>query len=130
MGAGSGTGWIFATALWLAGELAQKLLLIHVILEGFSTVDEDDWNFVIKLPAQFVITINVNFLPGESASARKLAEAFLHQFTKMASLSRVNHHLAGFWHGWIVAPRPLPLARKKRRDSTEVSTVFKSKIRE
>ena len=99
----------------LAGQLAQKFLLVHAVLEGFSSVDEHDRDLIVKLVSQFAIAIDVDFLPRKSAAAGKLVEAFLYQFTKMASLSRVNHHLAGFRHGRIVALPLLLLARKKRR---------------
>jgi hypothetical protein len=99
----------------LAGQLAEELLLVHAVLECFPPVDEHHWDLVIKLPPQFTIAIDIDFLPGKSATAGKLGEALFHQLAKMASLSRVNHDLPGFWHGGIVAPPLLPLARKKKR---------------
>ncbi len=101
----------------LAGQLAQKLLLVHAVLEGFSAVDEHNRDFIIKLPPQFIIAIDVDLVPRESAAAGKLGEALLHELAKMTSFPRVNHHFGGFWHGGIVAPTLLPLARKKKRES-------------
>src|ERR1700733_14719541 len=94
-----------------ARQLAQEFLLIHAVLEGFSPVDEYDWHFIIKLPAQITVAVYIYFSPRESASARELAEALLHQLAKLTSLARVNHHLAGFWHAGIVAlpGSPIPV---------------------
>src|SRR5271155_1490473 len=99
----------------LAGQLTQELLLVHAVLECFPPVDEHNRDLVIKLPPQFTIAIDIHFLPSESAAAGKLGKALFHQLAKMASLSRVNHDLSGFWHGGIVAPPLLPLPRKKKR---------------
>jgi hypothetical protein len=83
----------------LAGEFAEEFALVHAILEGFAAVDEDDGDFIVKLAADFVIGVNVDFTPGEAALAGKLDQAFLDDFAEMASLAGVNHDLAGVWHG-------------------------------
>jgi hypothetical protein len=83
----------------LAGKLAKKLALVHAVLEGFAAVDEDDGNFIVELAANFVIGINVDFTPGEAPMAGKLDETFLDDFAEMASLTGVNHDLAGVRHG-------------------------------
>jgi len=88
-----------ARKLSLAGEFAEEFPLVHVVLEGFAAVDEDDGDFIVKLAADFVIGINVDFTPGEAAMAGKLDQAFLDDFAEMASLAGVNHDLAGVWHG-------------------------------
>src|SRR4029077_10643482 len=89
----------YSSEIDLAGEFAQKFPLVHAVLEGFAAVDEDDGDFVVKLAADFVIGINVDFTPGEAAMAGKLDQAFLDDFAEMASLAGVNHDLAGGWHG-------------------------------
>src|SRR5271155_2641925 len=78
----------------LAGQLPQKFPLVHAVFEGLTPVDEDDRDFVIELPAQFVVAINIHFLPREAAAAGEFREAFLHQLAKMTTLPRVNHDLA------------------------------------
>jgi hypothetical protein len=83
----------------LAGEFSKEFALVHVVLEGFAAVDEDDGDFIVKLTADFVIGINVDFTPGEAAMAGELDQAFLDHFAEMASLAGVNHDLAGVWHG-------------------------------
>jgi hypothetical protein len=83
----------------LAGEFAEEFALVHAVFEGFAAVDEDDGDFIVKLAADFVIGINVDFTPGEAALAGKLDQAFLDDFAEMASLAGVNHDLAGVWHG-------------------------------
>jgi hypothetical protein len=64
-------GWHISTS-----EFAQEFLLVHAVLEGFAAVDEDDGNFVVELAAKFGVQVNVNFMPGEAAAARKLGKAF------------------------------------------------------
>ena len=83
----------------LAGEFAKEFALVHVVFEGFAAVDEDDGDFIVKLAADFVIGINVDFTPGEAALPGKLDQAFLDDFAEMASLAGVNHDLAGISHG-------------------------------
>jgi hypothetical protein len=83
----------------LAGEFAEEFALVHAVFEGFVAVDEDDGDFIVKLAADFVIGIDVDFTPGEAALAGKLDQAFLDDFAEMASLAGVNHDLAGVWHG-------------------------------
>jgi hypothetical protein len=85
--------------LRLAGEFAEEFPLVHAVLEGFAAVDENDGDFIVKLAADFVIGINVDFTPGEAALAGKLDQAFLDDFAEMASLAGVNHDLAGVRHG-------------------------------
>jgi len=88
-----------ARTLSLAGEFAEEFPLVHAVLEGFAAVDENDGDFIVKLAADFVIGINVDFTPGKAAMAGKLDQAFLDDFAEMASLAGINHDLAGVWHG-------------------------------
>ncbi len=53
----------------LARQFAQEFALIHTVLEGLSSIDENDGHFIIELSPQFVIAIDVYFLPGETAAA-------------------------------------------------------------
>src|SRR5882672_10687830 len=39
----------------LIGELAQKLPLVHAVLEGLVAVDEDDWNLIVEPAAKFTV---------------------------------------------------------------------------
>jgi hypothetical protein len=80
------------------GELAQKLLLIHVIFEGLVSVDEDNGDFIVELVAKLRVGIDVNFAPGKSAAAREFGEALFHNFAEMASFARVNDDSAGLRH--------------------------------
>jgi len=82
----------------LAGQLAQELPLIHVVLESLVAVDEDDGNLVVVLSAQFMVGIDINFLPCEAAAARELGETFLNHFTQMTPLARVHYDTPGFGH--------------------------------
>jgi hypothetical protein len=82
----------------LAGELSEEFLLVHVILEGLAAVDEDDRNFIVKLAAEFVVGVDVDFVPGESASAGEFGETFLHHFAKVAPFARVYDDVTGLRH--------------------------------
>jgi hypothetical protein len=101
----------------LTGQLAQKLPFVHAVFEGFAPVDEHDRHFVIELPPQFSVAIDIYFLPREPATARELRQAFLHYFAQMTTLARVNHDLAGFGHAAIVPAPPHLLARKKKSEA-------------
>ena len=82
----------------LTGQLPEELLLIHVILECFAAVDEDNRNFVVKLPPKFDIGVDVDFAPRKTAPARKLGEAFLYHFTKVAPFSGVHDDVTRLLH--------------------------------
>jgi len=45
----------------LAGELAQEFPLVHAVLKGLASVDEDHGNFVVVLAAEFKIAVDVYF---------------------------------------------------------------------
>jgi len=93
----------------LVRQLAQKLLLVHAVLEGLPPIDEHNGNFVIELPPQFGVTIHIDFLPSETAAARELRKTLLHHLAKVTTLAGVNHDLARLRHGRIVAFRGLPI---------------------
>ena len=81
-----------------AGELPQEFLFVHVILEGLAAVDEYDWNFIVELPAEFKVRVDIDFAPGESSATRKLGKALLHHFTEVASLAGVDDDAALIAH--------------------------------
>src|SRR5580658_3045916 len=87
-------------AMELAGKLTQKFLLVHAVFEGFTAVDEDHRDFVIELAAKFGVAVNVDFPPGETAPARKLGEAFFHDFAEMAPLAGIHYDAASLGHRW------------------------------
>jgi hypothetical protein len=80
----------------LTDQLAQKLLLVHVVLEGFAAVDEDHWDFVVKLTAEFGVAVDVDLAPNEAATARQLGKTFLHHFAEVASLPGIDDDGARF----------------------------------
>jgi hypothetical protein len=53
----------------LAGELSEEFLLVHVILEGFAAVNENYRNFIVELAAEFMVGVDVDFVPGETSAA-------------------------------------------------------------
>jgi hypothetical protein len=97
----------------LAGEFPQEFLLVHVILEGFSAVDEDNGHFVVKLPAEFDVGIDVNFAPREAAPPRKLGEAFLHHLAKMAPFSGVHNDVTRLQHVGRILAREVEVFHKE-----------------
>lgn len=85
-----------------AGQLPQEFLFIHAVLESLAAVDENDRNFVVILPAQFVVRINVDFLPRKSASPREFGKALFDHLAQMTSLARVDDNAPGFLHAGIL----------------------------
>ena len=88
---------------FLAGQLAQEFALIHVVLEGFAAVDEDDGDFVGELAAELLVGVDIDFLPAEQAAALELDQAFFDDLAEMTALPRVDEDLAGVGHGRSVA---------------------------
>ena len=80
-------------------QLAQKLLLIHVIFEGLAAVDEDHGNFVIELPPKFGFGVDVDFVPGEATPSREFDKTFLDHFAQVAALPGIDHNRANARHG-------------------------------
>ena len=74
----------------LAGELAEEFLLVHSVFEGFAAINEDDGDFIVKQAAEVGIAVHINFVPGKSASARKLRKAFFDDLTEMAPFARIQ----------------------------------------
>jgi hypothetical protein len=56
----------------LAIQLAQELLFIHGVFEGFSPIDEDNRYLVVVLSAQFGIAVYIDLVPGEAATTGEL----------------------------------------------------------
>jgi hypothetical protein len=82
----------------LADELAEEFLLVHAVFKGLASIDEDDWDFVVELPAEFMVGIDVDFTPGESAAPRELREALFYDLAKMAAFAGVHDDVAKLWH--------------------------------
>jgi len=82
----------------LVGELAQELLFIHAVLEGFAAVYEYYGNFVSELAAQVVIGVDVHFLPDKTSAALQLAQGFFDDLAKVAPFTRVHYDLSGGGH--------------------------------
>jgi hypothetical protein len=97
----------------LAYELAQKLLLIHVILEGLAAINEDYWNLVIVLAAKVGVGVNVNLAPGKTAAAGKLGEALFHDFAKMTSLARINDNVSRLRHCAEILARRIAICHQE-----------------
>jgi hypothetical protein len=71
----------------LAGEPAEKFLLVHAVLEGLAAVDEYDGDLVVVLAAEFGVGVHVNFVPGKSTTFLKLRQALFHDLAEMTSLA-------------------------------------------
>jgi hypothetical protein len=73
-------------------------LLIHAVLERFSSVNEDYGDLVIVEAADFSIGVYVDFAPGEAATLLELEEALLDDFAEMTSFTGINQDLPGLCH--------------------------------
>ena len=73
-------------------------MLVHVILEGLAAVNEDDRDFIVELTAEFVVGVDVDFVPGESSAAGEFGKTFFHHLAKMASLARIYDDTTRIWH--------------------------------
>ena len=73
-------------------------MLVHVVLECFASVDEDDGNFVGVSSADFRIGVYINFAPSEGAVLFEFDEAFLDDLTEVTSLAGVDDDFARTRH--------------------------------
>jgi hypothetical protein len=78
-------------------------VLIHAVFEGFAAVDEDDGDLVGELAAELVVGVDVDFLPGEAATAMEFGEGFFDDLAKVAAFASVEHDLAGLGHAASLA---------------------------
>jgi hypothetical protein len=81
------TWWHLSVSL--AGELPQEFLFIHVVLERFASVDEDDGDLVVVLAAEVGIRVNIHIAPLKAAALMEFDEALLDDFAKMAALAGI-----------------------------------------
>lgn len=108
----------------LTGQLSQELPFIHVVFEGFAPIDEHDGHFIVKLPAQIVVAVDIHFLPGEGAMARQLREALFHHLAQMTSFAGINNDLTALGHAAILPSRPYQLTSKNAlRRGTDGHTI-------
>jgi hypothetical protein len=82
----------------LAGQLAEKFLLVHAVLEGFAAINEDDGNFVVELAAEFGVGVHIDLAPGEPPATRELGETLFDNLAEMASFAGIDHDVARLWH--------------------------------
>lgn len=82
-----------------AGEGAQKLLAIHVVLEGLAAIDEYDRDFVVVLLAEFGIGVDVDLAPSEFGVGLRLDQRIFDDIAEVAALAGVDDDLV---HGFIV----------------------------
>jgi hypothetical protein len=82
----------------LAGKLTQKILFVHVILEGLPSIDEDYRDFIIELTAQLEIGIDIDFAPGKASTAREFGETLFHDFAQMTAFAGIDYDAARVWH--------------------------------
>jgi hypothetical protein len=88
-----------------ARQFSQKFLLVHAVLEGFAAVDENDRNFVVELAAKIGVRINIDFLPGESSTSRKLKQTLFYDFTQMTAFAGIDDDSARLWHAAEILAR-------------------------
>ncbi len=78
-------------------------MFVHVVLEGFAAIDEDDGDLVGELAAELVVGVHVDFLPVEAAAAVELGQSFFDDLAEMATPAGVEHDLARVGHGASLA---------------------------
>jgi len=83
---------------YLTDQLSQELLFVHAVLESLAAVDENYGDFVIELSAKLFIGVDVDLPPYEATSPGQLHNAFLHDFTQVATLAGINQDLARYVH--------------------------------
>ncbi len=71
----------------LVAQFAQKFALIHAVLEGFATINENHRNFIRELPPQLFVAVHIHILPDKSAAALQLPQRLLDDFTQMAAFA-------------------------------------------
>ncbi|HEV8522968.1 MAG TPA: hypothetical protein VGQ71_00595 [Terriglobales bacterium] len=54
-------------SLLVSRQAAKKFRVIDTILEGLFAIDEDHGNLAVKLSAEIVIGVDVDFAPREGA---------------------------------------------------------------
>ena len=80
-------------------------MLVHAVLEGLATINENHWNFVVELPSKFGIGVDVDLPPNEAAAAGEFGQALFDDFTKVASLAGINHDSVRLRHAPEILPR-------------------------
>jgi hypothetical protein len=74
-----------------AGQLPQKFLLVHAVLEGFAAVDEDDGDLVVVEAPEGDVGVDVDFAPVEAAAFVEFDEALLDDFAEMTALAGIDN---------------------------------------
>jgi hypothetical protein len=82
----------------LACELPQEFLLVHSVLKGFAAVNENYRDLVVELAPKVRVRVNVDLLPGESSTPRKLGKTFFYYFAQVASFAGIDHNATRVWH--------------------------------
>jgi hypothetical protein len=65
-------------------------MLVHAVLKGFASVDEDHGDFVVVEASDFGVGIYVDFTPGEAAPLVEFDDALFDDFAEMTSLAGIN----------------------------------------
>src|ERR1700683_1753703 len=100
-----------------AGEFAEEVGFVHAVLEGFAAVDEDYGDFIGELAAELFVAVDVDILPGETATAVQFGESLFDDLAEVASLAGVDHDLSGLghWGEFSKGGRGFPVGSAARR---------------
>ena len=98
----------------LAGELPQKFLLVHAVLECFASVDEDDGDLVVVLATEVGIGVNIHIAPVETAALMEFDEALLDDLAEMAPLPGIDDYFPMLHNSGSVAGSN-PVSKRRRR---------------
>jgi hypothetical protein len=88
----------YTASIGSSAQLAQKLLLIHAVLEGFASVNENHRHLVIVFAAHLGIRVYVDFTPGKPSALLQLDEAFFYDLAEMASFARIHYDIPRLRH--------------------------------
>jgi hypothetical protein len=86
------------SVFWSAGKPSEEFLLVHVVFERFTAVDEDYRNLVVEIAAQLLVGVDIDLAPVETAAAMQLDQAFLHDLAQVTPLASVKLHFARLRH--------------------------------
>ena len=89
-------------------------MFVHVVFEGFATVDEDDGDFVGELAVELIVGVDVDFLPVEASPAMEFGQRFFDDLAEVTAFAGVKDDLTRLGHAASLAERG--------RDYVKIST--------
>jgi hypothetical protein len=79
-------------------QFAEKLLLVHAVLEGFAAVYKDYGDLIVIETPDLGIGVYVDLAPGEAAAFMQFGEALFDDFAEMTSLAGIKDNFPWLRH--------------------------------